>query len=106
MLNTFSGIGRLGNDPETSNNNGTKVTRFELAINEFYKQNNDLQKRTHWIPCVTYGRLAEIVMEFCGRGNQVGVRGPITLKEWTDGNGNKTRGLEVHVLELKKRVKS
>jgi single-strand DNA-binding protein len=100
MLNSFSGIGRLGNDPEARTNNGTMIATFDIAINEFYKKDNELQKRTHWIPCVCFGRLAEIVKEFLSKGAQVAVRGPLQLNQWSAEKGQSLTKLEVHVQEL------
>ena len=92
MLNSFSGIGRLGSDPEVTTTGQGLVASFKIAINEFYKEDDELKKRTHWIPCVAYDRLAEIVGEFLEKGSQVAVRGQ--LKTSSD------KKLEVHVLEL------
>lgn len=100
MLNSFSGIGRLGADPEVINKNGSTVANFDLAINEFFKQSDELCKRTHWIPCVAFGRLAEIAGEFLRKGSLVGIRGPLELREWSNGNGKKLKKLQVHVNEL------
>ncbi len=100
MLNTFSGIGRLSTDPEINRNNGSISARFNIAINEFYKKDNDLHKATHWIPCIAHGRLAEICGEFLTRGSQVAVRGPVKLQTASDENGQKKTNLEVNVLEL------
>lgn len=99
MLNSFSGIGRLGSDPEMNKKGESFVACFDLAINEFFKQNGDLQKKTHWIPCVAFGRMAEITGEFLKKGSQVGVRGSLQSDEWRDGGVQKKR-LRVHVAEL------
>ncbi|MBN2382545.1 single-stranded DNA-binding protein [bacterium] len=100
MLNTFSGIGRLSSDPQVTKDNGTVTTRFEIGINEFFRQGNDLKKKTHWVPCLCYDRLAEIAGEFLTKGSQVGIRGPLKSNEWTDANGKHKNGLAVFVTEL------
>lgn len=101
MLNTFSGIGRLGNDPHViKKDDGLMVTTFDLAINEFYRKDNELQKKTHWIPCVTFGRMAEIASEFLRKGSQVGVRGQLKFDEWRSESGSQKKALRVHAAEL------
>lgn len=100
MLNSFSGIGRLGSDPQVHKNGESTRTTFDIAINEFYRQGDDLKKKTHWIPCVSYGRLAEIAGEFLTKGSQIGIRGPIKLQECTGEKGSKQRKLLVHITEF------
>lgn len=100
MLNSFSGIGRLGADPQIRKNGEKVSATFNIAINEFYKQDNDLRKKTHWIPCVSFGRLAEIAGEFLTKGSLVGVRGPLKYGEWLDDSGNKQRRIEVQIVEF------
>jgi len=95
MLNSFSGIGRLGADPVVTNEAGTMTASFNIGINEFFKSNDELQKKTHWIACICFGRLAEIAGEFLRKGSQIAVRGP--LKSYTDDHSNYIR---VNVLEL------
>ena len=100
MLNSFSAVGRLGNTPEIFTNSDTIVATFDIAINEFFKKDGELNKNTHWIPCVTYGRLAEIVGEFLRKGSQVGVRGPLKMKQWSNEQGQKMKRLQVQVVDL------
>lgn len=100
MLNSFQGIGSLGADPQVFNKNGSTVATFDIAINEFFKADNELQKKTHWIPCVAFGRIAEIAGEFLRKGSQVGVRGPLKERQWTNDRGKKSKTLQVHVAEM------
>lgn len=100
MLNSFSGIGRLGSDPEINRNGESIVAKFDLAINEFFKKNGDLQKKTHWIPCVSYGRMAEICGEFLKKGSQVGVRGSLKASQFEGKNGQSIKRLQIHVSEV------
>ena len=98
MLNSFSGIGRLGSDPEVTKHNGSITARFDLAINEFYRQDDELQKATHWLPCKAHGRLAEICGEFLQRGSQVAVRGPIKTELLEDDHDSQRRRLVVSII--------
>lgn len=78
MLNSFSGIGRVFADPTiTKSETGGIVAEIDIVINEFYKKDDELQKRSHHIPGIAHGRLAEIIGEFITKGSQVGVRGPL-----------------------------
>lgn len=100
MLNSFTGIGRLGKDPDVQQNGNSMVATFDIAINEFYKKSDELQKRTHWIPCITFARLAEISGEFLRKGSLVGVRGALCQREQATDSGKKYKKLLVTVSEL------
>jgi len=100
MLNSTSIIGRLGSDPEVNTGNGQVSTTFSLAVNEFYKVNDELCKQTHWIPCICFGRLAQIAGEFLRKGVQAGVRGQLKQRQITNSTGHKINKIEVNVLEL------
>lgn len=100
MLNSFTGIGRLGADPNVFNKGNSIIATFDIAINEFYKEADELQKRTHWIQCIAFGRLAEIVGEFLRKGSLVGVRGSVQYRKWNDNGGNGKSNLKVSVAEL------
>jgi len=81
MLNNFCGVGRLEKDPELHRNGDLLVASFEIGINEFFKIDDVLEKKTHLIPIVCYGRLAEIAGEFLKRGSQIAVRGPLKVDD-------------------------
>jgi len=100
MLNSVSIIGRLGSDPVVKSNGNSVQARFEIAVNEFFKADNELQKKTHWVPCITFDRLAQIVSEFLVKGSQIGIRGPLKSYSITDSQGSKVNRLQVHVTEL------
>jgi len=99
MLNSFNGIGRLGGDPQVFKNEDQMVATFDIAINEFFRSNNEMQKKTHWIPCVAFGRMAELASEFLRKGSQIGVRGALKERQWNNG-GNQRKTLQVHVAEM------
>ena len=101
MLNSFSGIGRLGSDPEVTKTGQGLVASFKIAINEFYKEDDELKKKTHWIPCVCRDRLAEIAGEFLKKGNQVAVRGPLNMVRWNDRDDLFVKVLELEFLSSK-----
>jgi len=102
MLNSFSGIGRLINDPEaTKKPEGFIQADFTLRVTEFYKQDNDLHKRDHRIPCRAFGRLAEICLEFLTKGSQVGIRGVLReLPQNGKPEGNTKLGVTINELEF------
>lgn len=98
MLNSFSGIGRVSADPTiTKSENGDIVAELDIVINEFYKADGDLHKKSHHIPGIAHGRLAEIIGEFVTKGSQVGVRGPLRA---TNGDGKGKLIISINELEF------
>lgn len=70
-MNTVQLIGNLVRDPELSQAGETKVCRFTVACNDGYGD----KQRTSYIPCQAWGRQAENIDQFLGKGSKVGVEG-------------------------------
>jgi single-strand DNA-binding protein len=92
-LNRCVFIGNLGRDPESSvAKTGVKVTRFSLAVNEKYKE----QETTTWINIVTFDKLAEITAQYLRKGQLVYVEGRIqTPKIFDRQDGSKGTSLDL-----------
>lgn len=89
-LNQWMGIGRLGKDPETrSMQNGNLVANFSIACSDDYKDKNSGEKveQTEWVRIVAFGRLAEIVQQYCEKGKQIFVSGKLQTRKWQDKDG-------------------
>jgi single-strand DNA-binding protein len=85
-LNRWTGIGRLGRDPETKYmTNGDAVVNFSIACGADYKdKSGDKVERTEWVNCVAYRKTAEIIGEYCAKGKQVYVEGRMQTRKWQD----------------------
>lgn len=71
-LNQCNFIGRLGKDPETRYlASGDAVTSFTIAVG--WKSRD--KEGAEWVTVTTFGKLAEIVSEYCAKGKQVFVSG-------------------------------
>ncbi len=97
MLNKVILIGRLGNDPEVRyTQDGTMVTNFNLATNEYWKdKNGEKAQRTEWHRIVTFRKLAEICGNYLSKGKLVYVEGRLQTRPWEDKEGNKRSTTEV-----------
>ncbi len=77
MLNQTVLVGRLVKDPELrETDNGRKVTNITLAVPRSYK-NLSGEYDTDFISCVLWKGVAESTVEYCRRGDLVGVKGRI-----------------------------
>ena len=104
MFNKCILIGRIGRDPESLfTKSGHHKSSFSIATTEYIKdaQGGSTEKTT-WINCESWGKVADFVTEYLGKGDLVMVEGRLAVDKWNDqATGmNKTR-VYVNVLTLK-----
>ena len=102
LRNKVQLIGNVGNDPEmTVLESGKKVIRFSLATNENYKNaNGEKVQTTDWHNLVAWGKTAEIIDQYAGKGKQIAVEGKLTSRSYDTKEGEKRYITEVVVNEL------
>ncbi len=97
-LNRVTLIGNLGRDPEVRTTpKGTKVATVNLATTTWYHdtESQARKERPEWHRVVLWGRNAEIVSEYCAKGSQIYVEGPLQTRSWTERDGTKRYTTEV-----------
>lgn len=95
MINRAVVCGRLVRDPELRRTqNGTPVTSFTLAVNRTFK-NADGQQEADFLNCVAWNKTAEIVDQYCSKGNLVGVEGRLQSRSYQDNQGNNRTVVEI-----------
>ena len=100
-LNRIMLIGRLTRDPELRQiQSGTSLCRFSIANNRIYSQNGERKEEVSFFNCTAWGRLAEIVHQYCRKGKQVGVEGRLRHYSWQDNDGKKNSSVEVVAEQL------
>jgi len=85
-------IGNLGQDVELREyESGSKKATFSLATNEYYKDNKgETVEKTEWHNIVAWGKTAELMTDYLGKGDRVIIQGKITNRKYEDSTG-KTR---------------
>lgn len=92
-------IGRLTKDPEVrTTTTGKAVTTITLAVDRRYKQ--DGQPSADFIPCVAWGKVAEVIANNLSKGRRLGVYGRIQIRSYDGNDGNKHYVTEVIVDEI------
>lgn len=87
-MNIVTLIGNLGQDPEMKYfESGSKVTKFSLALNSYNKKEE--KEVTDWVNCEAWNKTAELIGEYCKKGNKLAVEGCLKTQSWEDENGNK-----------------
>lgn len=95
-------IGNIGDVPAITNlESGKKVARFQLATNEHYKNaNGEKVQSTDWHSIVAWGKTAEIVEKYTGKGKEVGITGKLKSRTYTADDGNTRYVTEVVADEI------
>lgn len=87
-VNRVTLIGNLGAEPEVKVfENGGKIVKFPLAVNESFKINEQWETRTQWFRCECSSFVAEKVEKYYHKGMKVFVEGRIKMNTWTNKEG-------------------
>lgn len=109
MLNKFSCIGYLGDDPKLRHTSaGTAVATFSICVSEKYKTTEGEEKsKALWVQCTAWRGTAENVAEHVKKGAMVYIEGPLEISAYTDHDGSKHEVVEVTVryIEFLRRAK-
>lgn len=102
LKNKVQLIGNIGNEPEITNlESGKKVAKFSIATNEFYKDSKgEKQQDTQWHNVVAWGKIAEIVEKYVGKGKEVALEGKLTSRSYETKEGEKRYVTEVVIDEI------
>lgn len=89
MLNQVVLVGRLAGDPELyQTETGKKVARMVLAVPRSYK-NSDGEYETDFIGCKLWQAIAQNTVEYCKKGDLIGLRGKIETYTYESEEGKK-----------------
>lgn len=91
MLNVWNGVGRLTDDIMLrQTQSGVSVTSFTVAINRKYDK-----EKSDFINCVAYGKTAEFMDRYLGKGLLIAVAGEIQTRNY-EKDGRKVYVTEVY----------
>ncbi|MDF3819235.1 single-stranded DNA-binding protein [Leptospira sp. 96542] len=96
-LNKILLIGRMTRDPEFKSVNGSSVVNFSVANNRIYMSNGEKKEETHYFDCVAWGRLADILKQYAGKGKQVALEGRLQQQTWETPEGKKASKIRIYV---------
>lgn len=85
-LNKVMLIGNLTRDPEIKYTpKGTAIADIGLAVNRNYTtESGEKREETTFVDVTLWGRVAEIVGEYCKKGRPLFVEGRLQLDTWDD----------------------
>ena len=93
-------MGNLTRDPEIRYTpSGTALTKFGLAVSRSFKSKDGQQHDdTCFVDITAFGRQAEVISEYCSKGQPLFVEGRLEFSQWEDQSGQRRSKLAV-VLE-------
>ncbi|OBQ57144.1 single-stranded DNA-binding protein [Tamlana sp. s12] len=102
LRNKVQLIGNLGNDPEITNlDSGKKMAKFRLATNDYYTNaKGEKITDTQWHYVVAWGKTADIIEKYVGKGKEVAIEGKLTSRTYDDKQGQKKFMTEIVCNEL------
>ena len=84
MLNQTVIVGRLVKDPELKETDaGCKVTNIILAVPRSFK-NSSGEYETDFVACTLWRGIAENTVEYCKKGDLLGVKGRVQSRSYED----------------------
>ncbi len=96
-MNVWAFTGNLGGDAEKRHaSNGNPVVSFNVAVKAGYGD----KATTIWAKCSFWGKRGEAVAQYLTKGQQVGIVGEVSLREWKDKEGQTRTSIEVSVVDL------
>ena len=83
MLNQIVLVGRIAKELELKElESGKKVCNITLAVPRSFK-NSKGEYETDFIDCTLWGNIAENTVEYCHKGDLVGIKGRLQTEEGT-----------------------
>lgn len=97
-MNVLTFTGNIGQDyKQTTTQNGMAVCQISVAMASGYGEN----KKTTWVSCVMFGKLAESgIVQYLLKGQQVAVTGEAELQEWQNSQGESKASLKCVVSKI------
>lgn len=96
-LNVTTQIGRLTRDPELKTVNSTSLCNFSIAVNKFFTTNGERKEKTNYFDCVVWGKQAEILKQYAGKGKQICISGELEQQTWDTSEGKKASKIVIRV---------
>ncbi|MEJ7220647.1 single-stranded DNA-binding protein [Staphylococcus gallinarum] len=84
MMNLTILTGRITKDLELKDAGKTQVTNFSLAVDNPFKKDD-----VSFFDIVAFGKTAELINNYCGKGSKIGIEGNLKQDRFEDKEGNK-----------------
>lgn len=98
-MNKVMLTGRLTKEPRISTlESGTTMASYTLAVKRRKREGQD--QDADFITCISFGRTAELIRDYVGKGSKILVVGEIRTGSYEDKNGKMVYTTDAHVNEI------
>lgn len=98
-INSVSLVARLTAQPELKGAN-KNVLPLRLAFTTREKQGEEWSDKSNYVDAVLYGRQAESMARFLGKGTRVAISGELGYQEWQAQDGSKRSRVQIVVRSI------
>lgn len=96
-INRVMLLGKVGRDPKMiMTKKGSAMANFSVQCVEKYQWQGEWHEKNAFIPCVAFGKTAELIGNSCKAGSDIFVEGKINVRSYEQ-NGEKRWVTEVNV---------
>lgn len=101
-LNKVTLIGNVGTDPDVrSTKSGNRVAKCSLATSrQFTDRTGQQQERTQWHRLTFFGKLADVVEQWVGKGDRLYIEGRLEYSQTQDDQGGTRYWTDIIVQEM------
>lgn len=85
-MNNIQLIGRITKDLELKQGSNTSMCSFTIAVNRKFAKEG--QQKADFINVICFGKVAENLVKYQGKGSQIGVVGSLNIDQYQDQEGN------------------
>ena len=93
-MNNINLIGRIATDLELKNSKDVTYIKFNLAVPRPMKKDT-----TDFIPCIAFGKVAELIDKYVKKGERLGVNGQLISNQY-ESKGEKRTAFEVNISNI------
>lgn len=97
-------VGLVGRTTKDANirqlSEGRIQTSFVLAVNRTFK-NSEGTIDADFIQCSAWGKTAELIAKYCGKGSLIGIKGRLQSRTYTNRDNQKVYTMEVYVEDVR-----
>lgn len=90
-MNNINLIGRVSTELELKNSKDVTYIKFNLAVQRPMKKDT-----TDFIPCIAFGKTAELIDKYVKKGERLGVNGQLISNQY-ESKGEKKSTYEVNI---------
>ena len=93
-MNQVGIVGRITKNPQLRQLTEGTVINFVIAINRTFRNSQGIVD-ADFVQCVAWGKLAEQVTKYCGKGSLIGVNGRLQTRTYVNKDNQKVYATEV-----------